>query len=223
MKTMRIAAGVISIMVLFSNLLMAEADREKLSKRWKVVKHMKANKVVTVTEDDFLQFRNDGVYEHVRNRYYAKGSWALNADEITINNNGEFNWKIITFSETKMSLTLGDESMEMEVVKMPAPTVTGVSQHVKYLCLGKWRPTEHHKGDAAIKFPVTDMMTFFSDGTYEQILNGTYSKGKWNFNKDETELTIGDVTWKVDGLSSLFFKLIKMKDTNEFIVFAKTR
>jgi hypothetical protein len=223
MKKIKITAGLIAIMVLFSNLLMADTDRTLVIKRWKVVKHQKSNKNVPVTEDDFLQFRNDGVYEHVRNHYYAKGSWALNADELTINNNGEFNWKIVSVSETKMTVALNDEIMEMEVVKMPAPTAPTMSQNVKYLCLGKWRPTEHHKGDAAIKFPLTDMITFFPDGTFEQILNGVYSKGNWNYNKEETEITIAGTVWKVDGLSSLFFKLIKMPDTKEFMVFAKTR
>ncbi len=223
MRKMNRVAGILGVMVLFSNLLMAEADREMLVKRWKVVKHQKSGQAVTLTGDDFLQFRNDGVYEHVRNNYYAKGSWALNADELTINNSGEYNWKIVSVSETKMSIALGDEVMEMEVVKMPTPASQTTSQNVKYLCLGKWRPNEHHKGDVAIKFLPTDMMAFYTDGTYEQILNGKYSKGKWNYNKDETELTIEGVVYKVGGLSSLFFKLIKMPDTNEFIVFAKTR
>lgn len=224
MKKRRSVAGMLGIMLLFSNLLMAEADREMLVKRWKVVKHLKLGKVVPITEDDFLQFTSDGVYEHVRNHYYAKGSWALNADEITINTANSTNWKIVSVSETSMSIANGkEEVMEMEVIKMPAPTVQTVSAKVKYLCMGKWRPNEHHKGDAALKFLPSDIMTFFSDGNYEQILNGVYSKGQWQCNKDDTELTIDATVWKVESLSALFFKLSKVSDPKEFIVFAKTR
>ena len=217
-------AGLLGVMFLFSNLLMAEADKEMLVKRWKVVKHQKSGKGVSVTEDDFMQFTSDGVYEHVRNNYYAKGSWALNADELTINHNGENNWKILSVSESTMSIAKGaDEVIEMEVVKMPASANSALSSNVRNLCMGKWRPNEHHKGDIAIKFLPSDFMIFYTDGSYEQILNGVYSKGKWNYNKEETELTISNVVWKVDGLSALFFKLSKMPDTKEFIVFAKTR
>src|SRR6187402_1074233 len=203
---------------------MAEADREMLVKRWKVVKHNKSGKGVPLTENDFIQFTNDGVYEQARNNWYAKGSWAMEADLITINNNGEFNWKIVSVSETTMSLKRGtDELMDLEVIKMPTPVNATTSPNVKYLCMGKWRPTEHHKGEAAIKFLPSDIMTFYTNGTYEQIINGKYSRGEWKYNKEETELTISEVVWKVDNLSALFFKLSKVPDTKEFMVFAKTR
>jgi hypothetical protein len=224
MKSMRKVAGLVGMIFLFSSLLMAEADREMLVKRWKVVKHQKSGKMVPLTQDDYIQLASDGVYEHALNHYYAKGSWALNADELTINNNGAYNWKITSISDTKMSLIRGtDELMELEKINMPASANTATSPNVKHLCMGKWRPNEHHKADAAIKFLTSDVMVFFTDGTYEQVLNGTYSKGKWSYNKGETELTIGDITWKVESLSALFFKLSKIPETNEFIVFAKTR
>jgi hypothetical protein len=223
-KIGKVAAGLIGLVFLCTNLLMAESDREMLVKRWKVVKHLKSGKGMPLTEDDFIQLTNDGVYEHARNHYYAKGSWALNADELTINNNGEFTWKITEVSETKMMLTRGtDELMELEVIKMPAAVNPTSSPKIKYLCMGKWRPTEHHRGEAVVKFLPSDIMIFFADGSYEQILNGSYSKGKWSYNKEETELTVGTVVWKVESLSALFFKLSKMPDTQEFMIFAKTR
>ena len=223
-KIGKVGVGLIGLLFFVSSLLRAESDREMLVKRWKVVKHIKLGKQMPLAEDDFIQFTNDGVYEQALNRYYARGSWAINADNITVNNNGEYNWKVVSVSLTTMSLARGaDEVMELEVIKMPAPTNATTSSRVRYLCMGKWRPNEHHKADVAIKFLLSDLMVFYTDGSFDQILNGVYSKGKWNFNKDETELTINAITWKVDGLSALFFKLTKMPESNEFIVFAKTR
>jgi hypothetical protein len=224
MKRMRNVAGMLGIMFLCSNLLMAEADRQMLVKRWKVVKHQKSGKAVALTENDFMQFANDGIYEHVQNNYYAKGSWALNADLLTINNNGEYNWKIVSVSETTMSLSRGaDELIDMEVVKMPASANQALTTNVKYLCMGKWRPNEHHKNDVAIKFLPADFIIFYTDGTYEQTINSSYSKGKWNYNKEETELTIVNTVWKIESLSALFFKISKVTDPKEFMVLAKTR
>lgn len=223
MKGMRSGAGLIMFVLLFSGLLKAETDREMLVKRWKVTKHQKSGKAVPLTPNDFLQFKSDGVYEHARNGYYAKGSWAVIADELTINNNGEYKWKITSVSETTMSLIRGEEAMDLEVVNMPAPVDKSRSMNVQHLCTGKWRPNEHHKGETAIKFQSSDIMVFFTDGTYEKILNGLYTKGSWKYNKEETELTIDGATWKVDNLSALFFKMSKMPDTQEFMVFAHTR
>lgn len=224
MKRMRNAAGMLGVVILFSNLLMAEADRQMLVKRWKVVKHQKFGKAIALTENDFMQFANDGLYEHVQNNYYAKGSWALNADVLTINNNGEYNWKIISVSESTMSISRGtDELIDMEVVKMPASANQALTTNVKYLCMGKWRPNEHHKNDVALKFLPSDFMIFYTNGTYEQTINGLYSNGKWNYNKEETELTIEAFVWKIESLSALFFKVSKIIDPKEFIVFAKTR
>lgn len=217
-------AGLIGLLVLFSGLLMAETDREMLVKRWKVVKHQKSGKTVPLTDHDFIQLKGDGVYEHARNSYYAKGSWALDSDVLVINNNGEQKWKIVSVSPATMSLERGvDETMDLEVVNLPAPVDKSHSMGMQHLCTGKWRPNEHHKGDVAIKFQPTDFLVFFSDGTYEQILNGVYSKGTWQYNKEETELTIDKGVWKVDSLSTLIFKISKMPDTKEFMVFAHTR
>jgi hypothetical protein len=223
MKGMKGVAGLIMFVLLFSGLLKAETDREMLVKRWKVTKHQKSGKIVPLASHDFLQFKSDGVYEHARNGYYAKGSWAVIADELTINNNGEHKWKITSVSETTMSLVKGEETMDLEVVIMPAPVDKTRSANVQHLCTGKWRPNEHHKGDVVVKMQPADIMVFFTDGTYEQILNGVYSKGNWRYNKEETELTIDSVTWKVDSLSALFFKMTKMPDAKEFMVFAHTR
>ena len=222
-KTRKVVVGLI-VLFLVSNLLMAESDREMLVKRWKVVKHLKSGKAMPISEDDFIQFTNDGVYEQALNHYYARGSWAVNADKITVNNNGEYNWKVVSVSPTTMTIERGtEEAMELEVIKMPSPTNATTQSQVRYLCMGKWRPTEHHKADVAIKFLTNDLMVFYTDGTFDQILNGVYSKGKWSFNADQTELTINSVLWKVGSLSALYFKLSKMGDSNEFIVFAKTR
>ncbi len=224
MKGIKSVAGLIGLVFLFSGLLKAESDREMLVKRWKVTKHQKSGKAVPLTQNDFIQLKSDGVYEHARNNYYAKGSWALIADELTINNNGEYKWKIVSVSTDKMSLARGvDESMELEVLEMPAPVDKSKSMAVQHLCTGKWRPNEHHKGEVATKFLASDIMVFFSDGTYEKILNGVYTKGDWKYNKEETELTIDHAVWKVDNLSALFFKITKTPDTNEFMVFAHTR
>ncbi|HSZ24705.1 MAG TPA: hypothetical protein VK766_03250, partial [Cytophagaceae bacterium] len=196
MKEKRNVAGLVILFFLFSNLLIAEADREMLVKRWKVVKHQKSGKGMPLTSDDFIQLANDGMYEHSLNRYYAKGSWALNADELTINNNGEYNWKIVSITEMNMSLKRGvDEIMELEKVTMPASVNANASPNIKHLCMGKWRPNEHHKGSEVIKTMPSDRFDFYVDGTFEQIQNGIYSKGKWSYNKGETELTINEVVW----------------------------
>jgi hypothetical protein len=203
---------------------MAESDREMLVKRWKVTQHQKSGKAVPLTENDFIQLRSDGVYEHARNNYYAKGSWALNADELVINNNGEYKWKVVSISPSNMSLVRGaDETMDLQVVEMPAPAPKGSSVKMQQLCTGKWRPNEHHKGATAAKFMPSDNISFFANGTYEKIMNNVYSKGVWKLNKEETELTIDSEMWKVENVSMLIMKITKMPETEEFMVFAHTR
>ncbi len=224
MKKIRSAAGLMILVFLCSGLLQAETDRELLVKRWKVLKHHKSGKAVPLTPNDFIHLKTDGVYEHARNNYYAKGSWALNTDELTINNNGEYKWKVVSVSESTMSLARGaDEVMELEAIRLPEPVSKTSSAKVQHLCMGKWKPNEHHRGETALQLQPADLVVFFADGTYEQILNGVYSKGIWNFNKEETELTINAITWKVDTLSALFFKMTKLTDAKEFMVFAHTR
>ncbi len=217
-------AGLMAMIFVLPSLLKAETERELLVKRWKVLSHHRSGKTLTVTPHDFLQFKGDGIFEQARNSSYAKGSWALNEDELTINNNGEYKWKVVSVSETTMSLKRGtDETMQLEVVPMPAPVDKSYSSRVQHLCTGKWRLNEHHKGDAAIKLSPSDVMDFYTDGTYEQVLNGVYSKGTWKFNGEETELTIDAATWRVDALSVLFFKITRLPEGKEFIVFAHTR
>lgn len=224
MKTLKVTIGLVGLMILFSNLLYAETDRNLLVKRWKLVKHQKASKDIPFSNDDFIQLGGNGVYEQIHNNFYSKGNWALNEDEISVFNQGEHVWKIISMTDTKMSLKKGtDETMELEMIKLPAPIAKNSSSHLNYLCNGKWRPNEQHKGNVAVKFQTTDITTFFSDGSYEQVVNGKYSKGTWSFNKDQTMLTIDKIEWKVETITALFLKISDVKDANEFMIFAKTR
>jgi len=203
---------------------MASADRNLLIKRWKIVKHSKLNKDLAIDQHDFIQLADNGIFEQAHNTFYTKGSWYLNEDELTINNNGEHIWKITFMTEEKMTIQKGkDEVMELEKVNLPEAVSKSSSPTMNYMCNGKWRPNEHHKGDVAIKFLPTDILNYYADGTFEKVINGKYSKGNWNLNKEEKELTIDNEVWKIETLTALFFKITKVSNPNEFVIYAKTR
>jgi len=217
--------GMVSWMLLSSIFAFAETDRELLVKRWKVMKHQKSSRSVLITADDFIQLSGDGIYQHARNHFYSKGTWALNVDELIINNNGEHKWKITSVTSNTMMLSRGnDEVMELEAVAMPAQVEKTASANLRYLCMGKWRPNEQHKNTSSTKFNINDVMDFHPDGTYEQVLNGIYTKGVWSFNNsEETEILLNNEAWKIENITALFFKISKVTDNTEFVIFAKTR
>lgn len=225
MKEITKVAGLMSWMFICSTLLFAETEKGLLVKRWSIVSHQKAGKSISITKDDFIQLSGDGIYQHSKNNAYTKGTWALNSDELTMNYNGEYTWKVVSVTITSMSLSRGiDEMMELKAIDMPTSVEKTASAHTRYLCLGKWRPNEHHKGVTVIRFKPTDMISFFPNGTFERISNSTFSKGIWEFtNEEETALKINDEVWKIENITALFFKMSKASDGSEFILFAKTR
>jgi hypothetical protein len=221
-KTTNLIAG----MILFgSTILMAQkTDENLLANRWKVLKHTKAGKAVASTPDDYILLSKDGVYEQARNRFYTKGRWEWKTNELVVTNNGEYKWKVTHQTDKTLSLARGaDEVLELEAAVLPAPASKENTQKEQYLCMGKWRPNQHQKGATVVKVNATDFITFYMDGSFERVTNGSYTKGTWKFNEGQTQITLNEVVWKVENISALFLKLSKPNSPDEFIVFAKTR
>lgn len=182
--------------------------------RWEPVFWSLNGTVMKSKLTDFAHFKTSGLFQSVSLNLPASGTWKYDGSNQTITlislATGTTIYFIAELSDSVLKCSSFNSEFKLRRTATPKnPEI--ISVKTVMLCK-KWNVASYRNGLMNLHPKPGDYVQYHSDGTYEQISLGVYARGTWNWEPEETKITVncnGVNTWDVIALTNSSAKFKK--------------
>lgn len=170
-------------------------------KRFAVKGYIKNRQTQIYKNDDYIWFRNDGIYEAALIGMEERGNWHWDTTKKVIvvkYLDGKSKEWYVSFTKDESKAFNDDETFT--IAREQSLETVGGNASCK-IC-NSWEVVEHLQGRTKVNYKEMDYYRFHNNGVYEMSANGKYSRGTWELDKEGKNITVTIMNkktiWKID-------------------------